>query len=113
MGRVVGAEGIGDGVAFAAGDGLIAGELIGLAADEDDFFVAANAVSGPHTATAAMHARRICNLFFMVGFWVKSKSYRVGSEKARWIARSVARCQLKSRLRRHFQPSNGGALDPP
>ena len=65
MGRVVGAEGAGDGVAFAAGDGLIAGELLGLAADEDDFFVAANAVSGPHMARAAIQVSRVLSLFFM------------------------------------------------
>jgi len=68
MGRVVGAEGVGDGVAFAAGDGLAAGELFGLAAGEGDFFVAADAARGVHKASAAMHAGMICSLFIMVGF---------------------------------------------
>ena len=69
MGRVVGAEGAGEGVGFAAGDvvafGL--GDALGLGAGVEDFFVAAKAASGPQSARAAMHVRRICNLFFMVG----------------------------------------------
>jgi hypothetical protein len=69
MGRVVGTEGAGEGVAFAAGD-VVAfgfGDALGLGADVGDFFVAAKAASGVHRASTPTPARRICSLFFMVG----------------------------------------------
>jgi len=53
MGRVVGGEEAGDGVAVDEGDGLLEG------AGDGDFFVAAKAASGAHKATVAMQARRI------------------------------------------------------
>ena len=77
MGRVVGGEEAGEGVAVDEGDGLLEG------AGDGDFFVAAKAASGAHKAMAAIQASRVLSLFFMVGFWVKSKSYRVRNEKAR------------------------------
>jgi len=77
MGRVVGGEEAGEGVAVDEGDGLLEG------VGDGDFFVAAKAASGAHKAMAAIQASRVLSLFFMVGFWVKSKSYRVRNEKAR------------------------------
>jgi hypothetical protein len=45
------------------GDGV----TLGLATGEGDFLVAAEAMTGPQQARAAMHAVMILNLFFMVG----------------------------------------------